>query len=421
MTRPLEEIVILNDYASLTGGSSAVAIASAVGLAARGYRVTYFACVGPVAPALRDVPNLEVHCLDQPELTRNPSRLDAFFSGLRNKRAVAALDRILRDRDPARTIVHAHTWTKALSPYALDRVAALRFPLYVTLHDFFMSCPNGGFFEYPTGRICRRTPLSGACLRCSCDRRSYLQKLWRSYRTYLQNRRLKIPARVTRYLGVSDFSAKILRPHLPPGGSVAVVRNPVECPDEGPADVRWNRTFVFVGRLVPEKGVRLFAQAIRRTGLPAVFIGDGELREELHELCPEARFTGWLTPEATRAELRRARALVFPSLWYETLGLVAVEAMAAGVPAIVADGCAATDYVRHDENGVHFAHGSVEALAAAMLTLANDAPLAARLGAAAYRWYWSDPWTVDRHVDDLLTHYGAARPVAPSTLTEALP
>ncbi len=420
MNSPPEEIVILNDYASLTGGSTAVAIASAVGLAARGLRVTYFAAVGPVAPALRDVPNLEVHCLDQPELVRDPRRSRAFFSGLRNRRAISALRRVLAGKDPARTLVHAHTWTKALSPYALDAAAALGFPLVVTLHDFFIACPNGGFFDYPSARICQRRPLSLSCLGCNCDRRSYAQKLWRSFRTHLQNRRLQLPARVARYIGVSDFSANLLRPHLPAGARVTVVRHPVECPDEGPVDVRRNRAFVFVGRLVPEKGVLLFAAAVCRTGLPAVFIGDGELREELHGLCPEARFTGWLSPAAIRAELRQARALVFPPLWYETLGLVAIEAAAAGVPAIVSDGCAATDYIRDGENGRHFSHGSVASLAAAMRDLANDAPLAARLGTGAYRWYWDDPWSAGRHVDELLALYGSIHQTAPAETAEVL-
>ncbi len=399
------DIIILDDYASTAGGSSSVAIASALGLAARGFPVTYFSCVGPVAPRLRDVPGLEVVCLDQPELARDPHRVRAFFSGLRNPRAVEGIRRLLAGRDPRRTLVHVHTWMKALSPFALQSVVARDFPLVVTLHDYFIACPNGGFFDYAKGRICHRRPLSLSCLGCNCDRRNYAQKLWRSARTALQNHWLGLPGRVTRYVAVSDFSADILRPHLPPGSAMSVLRNPVDCVDEGPADVAANRPFVFVGRLVPEKGVRLFAEAVAAAQVPAVFVGDGEMLPELHRLCPQARFTGWLDPVAIRAELRRARALVLPSLWYETLGLVAIEAAAAGVPAIVSDGCAATDYIRHGENGLHFTHGAAPALAAALQTLAGDDLLAARLGTAAYRWYWDNPWTAARHVAGLLEIY----------------
>src|SRR5882757_10833220 len=89
-------------------------------------------------------------------------------------------------------------------------------------------------------------------------------------------------------------------------------------------------------------------------------------------LCPQARFTSWLGAEDIRRHMRTARALVFPPLWYETLGLVVVEAAAAGVPAIVADGCAATEYIRDGVNGLHFTHGSVEALSDQMIALARD-------------------------------------------------
>ncbi len=399
------EVVILNDYATTTGGSTSVAIASALGLARRGVRVTYFSCVGPIAPELREVPNLEVVCLGQHEIAKDPKRLRALSSGLRNAAAVAALRRVLAGKDPARTLVHAHTWMKAMSPFALDVAPELGFPLVVTLHDFFISCPSGGFYDHATSTVCKRTPLSASCLACNCDRRHYAHKLWRVARTALQNGALGLPKRVSLYLGVSEFSLNILRPHLPPGIPAAVLRNAVDCVDEGPAEVARNDAFLYVGRFVPEKGVRLFAEAVKATGLPAVFVGDGELAPELRRLCPEARFTGWLRPEQIRAELRAARALVFPPTWYETLGLVAVEAASAGVPAIVSDGCAASDAIRHGRTGLHFTHGSAESLANRMRELAHDSARAAALGRAAYEWYWADPWTADAHVEDLLGHY----------------
>lgn len=414
MTGALPEIIVLNDYAELNGGGSAVAIASAAGLARRGHKVTYFSCVGPVAPQLTGVPGLDVVCLGQPELVKNPRRLEAFFQGLRNGPAVRALRALLAGRDPARTIVHAHTWMKALSPSALQAVASAGFPLVVTLHDFFITCPTGGFFEHGTGRVCHRQPLSASCLGCRCDRRNHAQKLWRCARTFLQNRLLQVPRGVSHYIGVSNFSLSVLRPHLPPGIPVTLVRNPVDSLATGPAPVADNRGFLFIGRLVPEKGVHLLAQAAHDTGLPVTFVGEGELLGELRRLCPQARFTGWLNAAGIRAELAAARALVFPPLWYETLGLAAIEAAAAGVPVLVADNCAAIDHIRHEQTGLHFTHGSAPALAAAMRRIAANDVLTARLGRAAYDWYWRDPWTADRHVADLVGVYESLCPAIPA-------
>jgi glycosyltransferase involved in cell wall biosynthesis len=404
MSRP-KDIVILNDHASLTGGSAAVAIASAKGLAARSHRVTLVTCVGPVAPELKNVPNLEVICLGQHEIAKDPNRLRSFTSGIRNSDASAVVRAVLRDKARASTVVHVHSWTKALSPFALAAASSMGFPLVVTLHDFFITCPSGGFFVHGPDKLCGRAPLSTACVTCNCDRRNYTHKLWRTARTVIQNKVLRVPEKVAHFVGVSNHSLGLLKPHLPSSVPVTMVRNPLECPDLGPAAAGSNRAFVFIGRFEEEKGVRLFAQAVRETGLPAVFIGDGALAPEIKRLCPRSEFTGWIGPAAIRAHLAKARALVFPPLWYETLGLVVVEAAAAGVPAIVADRCAATDVVENGSTGVFFKHGDAAALADAMRSVAADDGLTGRLGMAAYNRYWSDPWTVERHVGKLLEIY----------------
>jgi glycosyltransferase involved in cell wall biosynthesis len=405
MTAPPLELVVLNDYASPTGGSTAVALAAATELAARGVPVTWFSCVGPVAPRLRDDPGIAVVCLDQPDIGRNPRRGRAFVDGWRNARAVRSLQAVLACKSPASTVVHAHTWSQALSPFVLAAVRQRGFRLVLTLHDYFAACPNGQFFVYPAQQVCERRPLSAACWRCNCDRRNFGHKLWRNARAAIQHRLLRASARPSCFIGVSAFSLNRLRPHLPPAVPTRVIRNPVACVRDEPAPVAANREFLFIGRFEAEKGALLFARAVRAAGVPAAFVGDGSLRAELLALCPHARFTGWLAPAETRRELRRARALVFPSLWAETFGLAAAEAVAAGVPVIVSDHCAVIDFVAHRVNGLHFAHGSAPALAAQLQALAGDAPLAAQLGRTGYDTYWRDPWTVGRHVDRLLAVY----------------
>jgi glycosyltransferase involved in cell wall biosynthesis len=261
------------------------------------------------------------------------------------------------------------------------------------------------FFVHPTREICHRTPLSLSCWGCNCDRRNYGHKLWRNTRAVIQNRILKVPDKVSSYIGVSDFSLKIMRPYLPPATPARMIRNPVDCVKAEPAAVAENHDFLFIGRFSNEKGVSLFAEAVQRSGVTATFIGDGALMPAVRSICPQARFTGWLPPQEIRRYLRTARALVFPPLWYETLGLVVIEAAAMGVPAIVSDQCAATDHIRHGVNGLQFTHGSAESLSRQMVELKSNHSRAARLGRAAYDWYWHNPWTTGRHVSDLLEVY----------------
>lgn len=407
------QALVLNDYAHVNGGSTAVALSSARGLAARGIPTTYFTSVEPIDPALTATPGLRLVCLGGEEIVRDPNRLRAFTGGIWNQRARQALDRELATHDPATTIVHMHTWTKALSASVLHLAIQRGFKLLVTLHDFFIACPTGGLFLHRTSELCPHTPLSWPCLSTACDRRNFGHKLWRSARTIVQNPILRIPQRVAHYVGVSEFSANLMRPWLPPHSPVTVVRNPVDAVDLGPAPVADSAPFLFIGRFSQEKGVLLAARAVQRLGVPAVFIGDGELAAEARALCPHATFTGWLPPAEIRSWLHRARALLFPPLWYETLGLVVVEAAAAGVPAIISDRCAATDFLPDGERGLHFPHGSLDGLCAAITRL-QDPALAQRLGRNTYDWYWQDPWSLDRHVSALLALYAQVLETSPA-------
>jgi glycosyltransferase involved in cell wall biosynthesis len=252
--------------------------------------------------------------------------------------------------------------------------------------------------------LCQRVPLSLSCVSCHCDRRSYAQKLWRVTRTAIQNRVLRMPEGVAHFVGVSKLSLDVMRSYLPEKASVTILRNPVDCTDYGPAPVEENAPFVFIGRFSKEKGVLLFAEAAARLGIPAVFIGDGEVRAEAGEICPQGTFTGWLSTPEIANWLRRARALVFPPLWYETLGLVVVEAASHGVPAIIADRCAATDFVEDGKSGLWFEHGSVDSLCEKLSAMQKKGRARA-LGQRAYEWYWADPWSTERHVHELIELY----------------
>ncbi|HEY5704449.1 MAG TPA: glycosyltransferase family 4 protein [Terrimicrobiaceae bacterium] len=406
------EVVILNDNTVFNGGASNVALQSAIALATCGTKVTLFTSVGPIAPQIQNRTNLDVVCMQQHEIIDDPNRLRSFVQGIWNRKAMHELDNLLAAKDPTRTIIHVHMWMKALSPGAIAVALKRGFRVVLTLHDFFAVCPSGTFYVHRKRTVCERKPLSASCLTCNCDRRAYVHKLWRFARTAVQNNWFKIATRIHHYIGVSQFSVDVIRRYLPIKVPVTVVRNPVDCQDAGPAKVGENNAFIFVGRFVPEKGADVFADAAHSAKVPALFVGGGVLESDLRRRCPTGEFTGWLPAQQVTALLRRARALVFPSLWYETLGLSAIEAMANGVPVIISDRSAPSDFVKHEHSGLHFQTGSVESLVRQMRRLGTSS-FAASLGQNAYNWYWKNPWTTAAHVEELLSVYQRVLRTAP--------
>jgi glycosyltransferase involved in cell wall biosynthesis len=150
---------------------------------------------------------------------------------------------------------------------------------------------------------------------------------------------------------------------------------------------------VYVGRLSPEKGVRVLLEAWRQMeGLPLTIVGAGPEEAALRaagSAIPGVRFTGRLSSEGVRRELAAALFLVAPSLCWESFGLAVAEAMAAGKAAIAAAPSALAELVEPGRTGLHFASGDALALARACKELAADPGRAAAMGREA-RVRWED-------------------------------
>lgn len=111
----------------------------------------------------------------------------------------------------------------------------------------------------------------------------------------------------------------------------------------------------------------MFAKAAREANVEAVFVGDGVEADAIRKVNPDARILGWQRSNEVAMWMRQARAVVFPSLWYEGQPLVPLEALAQGVPVICGDWSAAAETVVHDCTGVVYQYPTVECLRDAIL------------------------------------------------------
>ena len=398
-------VLVLNDFAFVNGGASKIALRSAVELSRLGHRVILFTSVGPVDPELEDVSGLELICLDQLDLVNDPNRAHAFTQGLWNSIAGNRLKSLLKTMNSADTVIHLHMWSKALSSSVVNVALDLGFKIVLTLHDYFVACPTGTFFNHPQQAICDLKPMSMRCVACNCDSRKYAHKLWRVGRQLIQKRFGHIPDGIRDFISISDLSEDLLSPYLPDQSKIHRVPNFIDVSQASPMDVASNTQFAFSGRLSPEKGPLLLAECARELGLETVYIGDGPLRVLVEKTAPSSRSTGWLSSEAATEKLRKSRALVFPSLWYETQGLVVAEASALGIPSIVPDTSAAREWVENGVSGLWFKGGNREDLLRKLICLRDSPALAESMGAAAYKRYWENAPTLRKHARQLENVY----------------
>jgi len=167
----------------------------------------------------------------------------------------------------------------------------------------------------------------------------------------------------------------------------AVQRGDYAAPDE--------KIVFYVGRLVREKGVQVLLDAAPeilahypRTKF--IIAGKGPFQDALKQqaavlgIANRVYFTGYINDEVRNSLYSWADVAVFPSL-YEPFGIVALEAMAARTPVVVADCGGLGEIVRHSEDGLKSYIGNSHSLAQNILAILKQPQFAGELKENAYR------------------------------------
>lgn len=403
--QPPLRLVVLNDFSSVNGGASSLAIANANLLAAMGVHVTFLSGEhGPADGAL----NAGVSRLGLDGEALDPARpLNNAINGLYNPAAQRFLADWIDAHDTPHTVYHLHGWSKIFSPSIFKALAPVSSRTLVHAHDYFPACPNGAFINYPQMKECHLLPSQMGCVLSNCDQRSYPQKLWRVVRHEIKNR----------WFNLKDSTFKIALPHeamrayFTRSGctdeTVFTIPNPVVPFTDTRIPAESNAEFLFIGRLVPEKGVDTFLAAAQRAQVKAKVIGAGPLLEPLKAQYPGVEFTGWQDHDTIGAHLHNARAVIMPSRLRETFGLVAIESIASGIPVVVSTSSAvATDLVRMNA-GMTVAPDDVETLSQVMARLNSSDDLVRSMSANGHAHWRQVANTTATWADSLLSMYGS--------------
>jgi glycosyltransferase involved in cell wall biosynthesis len=152
----------------------------------------------------------------------------------------------------------------------------------------------------------------------------------------------------------------------------------------------------FLGRLVLEKGLDVFSDAIeaaraKHVPLKVVAIGDGPARDFFRERLPDAIFTGQLTGNELATALASSDVFLNPSIT-ETFGNVTLEAMACGLPVVAAVASGATSLVQDEVTGKLSEPGDIDCFADSLAAYQRDPALRAKHGAAGLEFAKTMDW-----------------------------
>jgi glycosyltransferase involved in cell wall biosynthesis len=281
----------------------------------------------------------------------------------------------LRDRLRAELpdVAHVHnTWFR-LSPSIYRTLADHGVAVVRTLHNFRTFCLQGQ--TYRDGHACLDCldrPSSG--MRHGCYRGHALSLV--AAATQRVQERSSVLDAIDRFVAPSEFvRTLVVRAGIPAERTVVKPHFTFD-PGHRPAPPSSSHDVLVVGRLAPGKGVDLLLEAwgglTGQTGLRLEVLGSGPLSHELAAAAPAGVEFAAVTHHEVLHRMLTARAVVVPSMLNETFGLVALEAMAAGLP-VAGFRSGAIGEVLAEQSALLSEPGDIEALRGALERLADDA------------------------------------------------
>lgn len=289
------------------------------------------------------------------------SKITGGMQSLYNRNSYRIVTEKINDFKP--DLIHTHNLFFEASPSVLYAAAAKKIPVVATLHNYRLICANGLLLrnKMPCELCTQKTfPLQG--IRHRCYRSSFTESALVTAITGLHKAKGTWVTKVSKYIALTPFAKeKIITSSLNmPEEQICIKPNFTTDFGEG-ASAR-ESFFLFAGRITEEKGIKVLLNAF--ADLPQeklIIAGDGpdsQSLEQQFKQYPNITFAGRKKKAELIALMKKSKALIFPSVWYEGLPFTIIEAFSTGTPVLASGIGAMKSLITDGYNGFHFTPGS---------------------------------------------------------------
>ncbi len=370
MSRDLTVVMLTWEFPPrIIGGISPHVYYLSKSLVRNGAKVYVVTCDFPNALQHETVDGVEVFRIDS---YKNPSPDFATWVYLMNVNMQKEAAALIKRLDGKVDVIHAHDWLVATAGIGLKHV--FRKPLIATMHSTEIGRRNGIHFDY--------------------EKMIHETEAWLTYEAW-------------KVICCSDYMVSHVQWAFGlPGDKLVMIPNGVntstytgtENENIGKFRSRFalpeEKIVLFVGRLVYEKGIQLLVNAVPRVlekiNAKFVIVGNGYMKEQLSGLVKsmglthKVLFTGFVDDETLRKLQKCADVSVVPSL-FEPFGIVALEAMAAKSPVVIADTGGLSEIIEHEVDGVKVYVNNPDSLAWGINKVLTDDGFANWIRTNAYK------------------------------------
>ncbi len=368
------KILYINSlYSPLVKGGAELSLQLIVeGMKSLGHEVVVVSLHPENAPRVDEVNGVKVYRVPLkngywPYQDTQPSKLSKMAWHLRDRKNSAmgaTIRQIVKDEKPDVASCHNLAgWSIAV----WDELDAFGIPIIQVLHDFYLLCPNSNMNK-------AGIPCGEQCMSCHLLRYNHAKE----------------SSKVNAVVGISQ---SILRRFTSAAyfsqAAQHVIYNVRSAPGPQPPRIRKPREKLvlgYLGTISKVKGVEWLIEQFQKLSIPRTLKiagqGDEATVEEFRTLAKisPVEFVGYVKPNEF---LQTIDVLVVPSLWDEPLGMVAIEALAHGIPVITSGKGGLSESVKHDINGLICPPERSNSLGDAIVRLYDYPSLYNRLSAAA--------------------------------------
>jgi len=268
-----------------------------------------------------------------------------------------AVEEAVRYVEPG--VLHIHGIHQYFTLSSIRVLKQKKIPCVLTVHDYKILCGNAGFYSDHTHESCFRC-LTGRVFPPvveKCKRNSRIKSLGAAMQMAFWNRSRSLDVVDMFHCG-SEFVLRLLEQNAEVQNKLRKVRMPIlrniVSADAASRDLAVN--IVYIGRMVPHKGVLIFAEAVRSIrSIKIDLFGDGpdlDKARRMLESNPNVEFHGWKHHDEMEKYLTSNTIVVVPYLAPETFCYVVLEAMMRGCCVIASGSGAIPELIQDGVNGL---------------------------------------------------------------------
>ena len=403
------KILLANKFFYRKGGSETYYFALGEALQKAGHEVIWFSMSHPDNLPC-DQSEYFVDFVDYNAEVSALQKLKNAISSIYSTKAREKFKRLLLAERP--DIVHVNNIHKQITLSVLDACEECNVPVVATSHDWIYICPN--YQKLRNGAVCELCQDGNIwnCAKTGCVQGSKLRSLLATVESmfYMRTRRYN---KVDLYIVPSECMASRMSAAKFTSSEIVCMRNFLADMSAAKKEVTEASYFIYLGRLVEEKGVRTLIRAYSKADVAQelYILGEGPLREELGDLaeslgCAErVHIVGAKYGDELIEFVEKSLALVLPSEIMENCPYSIMEAMTMGKPVIGSRIGGIPELIVEEITGYCYIMGDSDSLAeklSAVSLLSTEKYMQMSVAAHAYAL---ENFSKEKYVKELLKRY----------------